>query len=45
MEEKVSHKFEVKLKLTMNDVLMGYKGHIRPFDIIVLTLYHHTDTQ
>ena len=27
MEEKVYHKFEIKLKLTVNDVLFGYKGH------------------
>ena len=27
MEEKVYRKFEIKLKLTANDVLFGYKGH------------------
>ena len=26
MKEKVYCKFEIKLKLTMNDVLFGYKG-------------------
>ena len=27
MEEKVYRKFEIKLKLTVSDVLFGYKGH------------------
>ena len=27
VEEKVYRKFDIKLKLTMNDVLLGYKGH------------------
>ena len=27
VEEKVYRKFEIKLKLTVNDVLFGYKGH------------------
>ena len=31
VEEKVYRKFEIKLKLTVNDVLFGYKGHSQPF--------------
>ena len=27
VEEKVYRKFEIKLKLTVKDVLFGYKGH------------------
>ena len=27
VEEKVYRKFEIKLKLSVNDVLCGYKGH------------------
>ena len=34
MEEKVYRKFEIKLKLTVNDVLFGYKGHCQHFTMI-----------
>ena len=34
MEEKVYRKFEIKLKLTVNDVLFGYKGHSQHFTMI-----------
>ena len=34
MEEKVYRKFEIKLKLTVNDMLFGYKGHSQPFTAI-----------
>ena len=33
VEEKVYRKFEIKLKLIVNDVLFGYKGHSQPFTI------------
>ena len=32
VEEKVYRKFEIKLKLTVNDVLFGYKGHSQHFE-------------
>ena len=34
MEEKVYRKFEIKLKLTVNDVLFGNKGHSQHFTMI-----------
>ena len=34
MEERVYRKFEIKLKLTVNDVLFGYKGHCQHFTMI-----------
>ena len=34
MEENVYRKFEIKLKLTVNDMLFGYKGHSQPFTAI-----------
>ena len=34
MEENVYRKFEIKLKLTVNDVLFGYKGHCQHFTMI-----------
>ena len=34
MEEKVYRKFEIKLQLTVNDVLFGYKGHSQHFSMI-----------
>ena len=34
VEEKVYRKFEIKLKLTVNDVLFGYKGHSQHFTMI-----------
>ena len=34
VEEKVYRKFEIKLKLTVNDVLFGYKGHSQHFIMI-----------
>ena len=35
MEEKVYHKFEIKLKLTVNDVLFGYKGQSTLYNDLV----------
>ena len=31
VEERVYRKFEIKLKLTVNDLLFGYKGHSQHF--------------
>ena len=42
VEERVYRKFEIKLKLTVNDLLFGYKGHSQHFIIPPPPPHTHT---